>query len=87
MYDQARQVPGRPVPIHRWLFALAIGLTVVAVPYAAVVYAEHLPTAWLNLNMAVALGLWIFAEMRRESWKRSRIQGELSELVAAVEQR
>lgn len=87
MHDQARQVPGRQVPIHRWLFGLAIGLTVLAVPHVAWVYSQHLPGAIVTLHMCTTVGLFLYAEMRRDSLRRTRIQGELTELVAAVERR
>jgi hypothetical protein len=87
MQSQGKQVPDRRVPIHRWLFGFAVGLTIIAVPYAAVVYTEQLPTALVNLNMITAAGLWIFAELRRQRWERVRIQEDLTELVAAVERR
>jgi hypothetical protein len=87
MHDQARQVPGRQVPVHRWLFGFAIGLSVLAVPHVAWVYTEHLPTAILNLHLVTAVGLWIYAELRRQRWERVRIQVDLTELVAAVERR
>lgn len=85
MHDQGRQVPDRQVPIHRWLFGFAITLTVAAVPHVALVYAGHLPTAIVNLHMITTVGLWIYAELRRQRWERVRIQGDLTELVAAVE--
>jgi hypothetical protein len=49
------------------------------------VYAHHLPGAILSLHLAVNLGLWIYAELRRQWWLRSLIQEDLTELVAAVE--
>lgn len=87
MHDQTRQV-------HRWLFGVAIGLTVLAVPHAAVVYARHLPAALVNLHLTTTVGLYLYAELRRQyaefrrqQSERSRIQGDLTELVAAVERR
>lgn len=89
MHDQARQVPGRQVPVHRWLFGLAIGLTIAAVPHVAWVFSQHLPGAIVTSHLCTTVGLFLYAEMRRDSWDRSRKQskqvGELAELVAAVE--
>ena len=75
------------VPVHKWLFGFAIGLTVFAVPHSVVVYVQHLPGAILMLHLITTVGLWIFAELRRQWWLRREVQGDLTELVAAVERR
>lgn len=80
MYEQVRQVP-----CHRWLFGISIGLIVLAVPHAAVVMVQHLPGALFTLHAVTAGCVGVFAELRRQEWKRLRRQGELRELVAAVE--
>lgn len=82
MYQQVRLVP-----VYRWLFALAATLSITAFLHAAVVYASHAPTAWLLLHTVTTLGLWLFGELRRQEWKRGRVQGEMRELVAAAERR
>lgn len=94
MHDQVRQVPSRQVPVHRWLFGFAIGLTVVAVPHVAWVYVQHLPGAIVVLHLTTTVGLFLYAELRRQyaeacrqREERARLRGELVELVAAVERR
>lgn len=80
MNNQVRQV-------HRWLFGLAIVLTILAVPHAVVVYVQHQPSSIVVLHVAATVGLWLFAELRRIDWKRAQAQGDLTELVAAAERR
>lgn len=77
----------RTVPAHRWLFTIAIVLTVLAIPHAVVVYVQHLPGAIVTLHVCATVGLWLFAELRRQGWERAQVQGDLVELVAAAERR
>jgi len=81
MFEQVR------VPVHRWLFGVAIVLTVLAVPYVMWAPAQNLPTAIVMLHLTTTVGLWLFAELRRQWWLRSQLQGDLTDLVAAVERR
>jgi len=82
VYEQVREVP-----CHKWLFGLAIVLSVVSLPYAVVVYVQHLPGSILLVLSTAAVVLWVLGELRRQEWKRLRRQGDLQELVAAVERR
>lgn len=77
----------REAPVHRWLFAVAIGLMALLVPHAAWVMVERLPGALFTMH-AVATGcMCVYAELRRQEWKRCRVREDLSELVAAAERR
>jgi hypothetical protein len=73
--------------LYRWIYAVAVGLAVLAVPHAVVVMSERLPGAWFTLHAATALGLFVYGELRRQEWVRAQACVGLSELVSAVEER
>jgi hypothetical protein len=82
----------RSIPLHRWLFSLVIALAISAVPHAVMVYTQHQPTAYLNLQGFAAVGLGIFAELRRQWAERQRdeaarqvTRSDLKEIVLAAE--
>lgn len=82
MIEQVRQVP-----VHRWLFGAGFVLMALLVPHAAVVMVERLPGALFTMH-AVATGcMCVYAELRRQEWKRCRVREGLSELVAAAGRR
>lgn len=72
------------VPVHRWLFGIAITSTVAAVPHVASARPDR--SAAVMFHLTATLGLWLFAELRRQWWERSQAQGDIAELVAAVEE-
>lgn len=75
----------RSIPFHRWLFGLAIILTVSAAPHAIAVYAQHLPTALLNFHLVTTAAMWPFAELRRQWAARVVTQSDLTEIALAAE--
>lgn len=77
----------RSVSIHRWLFGTAITLTVAAVPHAIWVFNLALPSALLNLHLVTTVGLWLYAELRRQWTVRTEGRDTMSELVSAAERR
>jgi len=71
----------RSVPLHRWLFGLAVTLMIAAPFHAIAVYAQ--PTGLLNLHLVSAAGLVIFAELRRQWRVHTRGRDELARLASS----
>jgi hypothetical protein len=55
------QAPAPVVPetIHIWMFATAAISTILAIPHAIVTFMLELPSAIVNLHIAITLGFWI----------------------------
>jgi hypothetical protein len=51
--------PAAPETIHIWMIATAVISTILAIPHAIVAFMLDLPSAIVNLHIAITLGFWI----------------------------
>lgn len=73
--------------LHTWLFRIAIGLSITAIPHVIYVFEARLPGALSTTHVVAAAALFIFAEQRRQ-WQ-ARLDGadDLTDQITTAERR